>query len=539
MVGHIYLPKTHRFANDKSLHMSNCLTIPRSSTWEALQRSRNLAAVTTLSTGLTTSNAELRQLSLQALLARDEELARRKILLNWEHYQTADLELLRAQGSQFVQLSKSLLASGNLTEKRTALSAIADLDLSDSIDVVLEIVVNPTHALCAQATGCLMHMCERWGTQARQGKDLPSVRGKMLDRLYAQLALFHQHQSLKLIEAWLCLVHWDDSAQRGLLSDSRQDAYRPLIQRLRTSDHPAVLQLLAGYASRSTTPKQVLEILVERTDPALAVAIAKLNDKQSMQSLSKRLQSLPPLQCLEKIETEMPSVGVELERRLWLMVASSSTDLRQVLRGALRLSKLGTREARQTAAEMLRTCRKPGLDTLVPALQAAEFASPDDEQCLGNLTHHIAAWLSSPSLALKRAAREFFKEFTVENLLDQVRHWPTEMCRAMARIVKLVEKDVTESLTKELQSPAPRRRLAALQATQLLECADDVSQILLPLLNDPRLEVRVRTIDLLGALGHESLETLIPELLQDASTDIQDAANRAVRRIQRIKKATP
>jgi HEAT repeat protein len=109
----------------------------------------------------------------------------------------------------------------------------------------------------------------------------------------------------------------------------------------------------------------------------------------------------------------------------------------------------------------------------------------------------------------------------------------------MASIVKLVEKDVTESLTRELQSPAPRRRLAALQATQLLGCADDVSQILLPLLNDPRLEVRVRTIDLLGALGHESLETLIPELLQDASTDIQDAANRAVRRIQRAKRVTP
>ena len=109
------------------------------------------------------------------------------------------------------------------------------------------------------------------------------------------------------------------------------------------------------------------------------------------------------------------------------------------------------------------------------------------------------------------------------------------MAKAMAKIVVLVEPNVTERLTRELQSPAPRRRLAALQATQLLDCADQVSQTLMPLLDDPRLEVRVRTIDLLGALGHEALEQLIPELLTDANTDIQDAANRAVRRMKRTK----
>ena len=184
---------------------------------------------------------------------------------------------------------------------------------------------------------------------------------------------------------------------------------------------------------------------------------------------------------------------------------------------------------------MLRSCRRPELEQLVPAIQAADFTAADDDQCLGVLTRQIASWLGSPSLALKRAARDFFKEFTIDNLLEQVRHWPTEMCRAMASIVVLVETDATERLTRELQSPAPRRRLAALQVTQLLNCAELVSQSLMPLLDDPRLEVRVRTIDLLGALGHESLEKLIPELLLDASTDIQDAASRASRRMKRIK----
>ncbi len=515
--------------------MTNNLTIPRSTTWAVLQNSRNQAVVSTVTTGLSSSNAELRHLSLKALIQREDEAARRAVVMHWESYNETDLEFLRSKGALFVEIAKSLLRSGSLSEKRMALSAISDLDLNDSIDVVLEIVINPMHALCSQATDCLAQMCERWGAKARMGKDVPTIRGKMLDRLNAQLALFHKHQNLKLIDAWLCLVHWDDSLQRGLISDPRQDAYRAVMNRLRESEHPAVTQLLAGYVGRTATPKNVLEILIERSEPALAVAIAKLNDKHSLPGILKRLQTFAPLKCLSNIEFEMPAVGIDIERSLWLMVASSSGDVGQVMRGALRLSKLGTRDARQTAAEMLRICRRPDLNILVPAIQSAEFSTPDDDQCLGNLTRQIATWLSSPSLALKKASREFFSEFTVDSLLEQVRLWPTEMCRAMASIVLLVETDVTERLTRELQSPAPRRRLAALQATQLLSCGEQVSQTLMPLLDDPRLEVRVRTIDLLGALGHEALEQLIPELLEDASTDIQDAASRAVRRMKRIR----
>ncbi|MEZ6076671.1 MAG: hypothetical protein R3C56_13715 [Pirellulaceae bacterium] len=534
-MGHILLPKTHSFAHQKSLPMPNALTIPRSTTWETLQKSKNLAAVTTLATGLSSANAELRHLCLQSLLARNEEPARREIVLNWKNYDEKDTSLLRSKRTQFGELTKRLLTGGSLSEKKMALAAIATLDLHDALEEILELVVDTSHALCAQATECLTLMCVRWGAQARLGKDVPTVRGRILSCVSDQLALFHQHGSQSLVDAWLSVVHWDDAGLRSLIRDPRQSAYRAVMSRLRECDRPAVVQLLAGYVARATTPKNVIKILVERRDTAMAIEIAKLSDSHTWQARLKRLRQLPPLASLKAIEAEMSQVNVELEYRLWLMVAASSDDLRQVLRGALRLSKLGTRDARQTAAEMLRLCRRPELEALVPAIQAAEFETDDNEYSLGILTQHIATWLASPSQVLAKAAREFLQDFTVDNLLDQVRHWPTQMAKAMAKIVVLVEPNVTERLTRELQSPAPRRRLAALQATQLLDCADLVSQTLMPLLDDPRLEVRVRTIDLLGALGHEALEQLIPELLADANTDIQDAANRAVRRMKRTK----
>jgi hypothetical protein len=116
-----------------------------------------------------------------------------------------------------------------------------------------------------------MEMCERWGSLARDGHDVLAVRSKMVEKLYAQLTKFHEHQNLRLVDAWLCLVHWDDSLQRGLITDPRHDVYRSVIARLKDCEHPAVIRLLAGYLWRPTTPKNLLNILSERPEPELAI----------------------------------------------------------------------------------------------------------------------------------------------------------------------------------------------------------------------------------------------------------------------------
>jgi len=523
------------FAATGSLLVISSPSVPRSTTWEILQKSRNAAAVATLSTGLSSGNAEIRRLSLKALLARGEEPARRAILLSWDKLGEREIAMLRGESKQFVTAATSILAKGSLSEKKLVLAAISGLDLVQAIDSLLELVINPRNALCGGATDCLLEMCERWGQKARTGKDVPSIRTPMLESLHYKLVLFHEHKSLAVVDAWLSLVHWDDSLQRGILSDPSNDVYRSIVQRLAQNEREPLLQLLGGYLWRSTTPKSITTTLIERSAPALALAIASLLDEQTLPTALKRLRQLPLLKCLETLDISSQQVGFDIQKKLWLMFAASSDDLSRVLMGAIRLSKVGTADGRNGAAEMLRRCRKPDLATLVPAIQASMLEAGRAD-CLADLMLEIASWLESPSVVLEKSAREFLADFNLKNLLEHVRQWPTQMCKAMASIVVLAEKNIDETLCRELQSPAPKRRLAALQVTEMLDCTDSVSRWLMPLLDDSRLDVRVRVIDLLSALGHESLETLIPELLQDASTDIQDAANRAVRRLNRRQK---
>lgn len=512
--------------------MQNPPSVPRNTTWETLKKSSNIASVALLVEGLSSKSADLRHDCLATLLARKDESAYEAIVSNWERYDDADIQILQKEAKHFSKVTSRLLECGSMSQKRLAIAAIGKLDILESVEDILEIVVDARHALAVQASVCLLQMCEHWGKLARSGKNVSSVRNTLVERISHRMAFFHEHKSLALVDAWLCLAHWDDSAQRGLISDPRQGAYRIILKRLAESDKVPVLQLLGGYLWRNRTPASVMTILCQRTEPELAIQIAELLDAQSLPAALKHLHQNPTLECLKELDMNALTVGFNVQKTLWLMLAASLDDLPKVLEGAVKLSKLGTAEARQTAAEMLRRCRRPDIATLIPAIQKSSL-SVGKESCLADLMNEIVTWLNSPSVVLKKAAQAFLTEFTVENLLEQSRHWPSQMCKAMANIVVKTETGIDEILSRELQSPSPKRRMAALQITEMLNCGDKVSKWLMPLLDDPRLEVRVRVIDLLSALGHESLESLIPELLADASTDIQDAANRALRRKMR------
>ncbi|GAB5403037.1 MAG: hypothetical protein Aurels2KO_12680 [Aureliella sp.] len=409
---------------------------------------------------------------------------------------------------------------------------MSDLCLGDAMEAVVAIVIQPDHPVRQEAVDCMMHLCRKLGKQARSKKDSTRARSQMLKAVLYQIDLFHEHRCGELIDAWLAGAHWDDAPHRRLIGNPLHAAYRQIIMRLKCSKNPAVLQLLAGYLTRCrSAPETIVETLVARNDPKLAIHIAKLLDDNSMVTALSSLRRLKPLACLSRVGSEIDKLDPELQRKLWLMISASSDNLSLVLRGAIALSKLGDEEDAAVAAAMIRGCRRPDAEAIVSAIQNA-LANPLEQQSLGLQLMELTAWLESESVVLNSSAQQFFKDFTIDGLVDAVRVWPSQMCRAMARIVRKLESDYAETLKRELQSPAPRRRLAALEVVYLMEVTNEMADTLVELLDDPKVEVRVQAIDLLSSAGHSSIETQLDQLLNDASSDVQQAAERAQRKFQ-------
>ncbi len=511
--------------------------IPRQQTFDVLTRTRNPAAAEALLSGLISSSSEVRTKCIKILLGRSEIESRSVIVSQWNRLDANTRASLANNKFELQPAVRDLIQSGSLEARQAAIRAACDLDITSALPDLIPLAIDKQNPACPDATQALAELCQRWGEKARSGRDLPTVRTPMLDTMARVMQEYPMHQNKDIVDAWLTLVTWEDSAQRAIINDPMHPAFRVILERFWQSQHPMILQLLGGYLWRGSTPKSILSVICERPDHALAVRIAEIMDDNLLAAAMRRLRELPPLVSLNGLAVRS-GLSADIQRKLWLMLSANSPSIEPVLAGAVAMTKLGTADGRRLAAEIVRHCHRKDLESIVQHLQYAS-ANPDDTRCVGAHLQTVLSWIGGASTALNAAAREFYAECTLSRLLEVVRQWPAPLCRSLAQIVSKLDPEVIPQLLTALESPAPRKRIMALQAIRLMDLNSEVNERLLPLVHDSRLEVRISAIDLLAALGAPQLIDLLPELLADATTDVQDAAVRAQRRLlRRVKRTT-
>jgi hypothetical protein len=505
--------------------------VATSKTWSVLRSTQNPAATIVLGAGLTHPKATVRHNCLKALIARNSEAANMLILTHWNVYDSKDRQLLCQHSLQFTAAVRVLLSRGTVQIRELMLSAVSDLDLIDCTDVLIELAINKKHSLSPKATSCLLSLCKSWGNANRFGESRGEAhRPALVKMLHGELMRFPKSETL--MEAWLSVAHWEDGPQRSLIADTSQPVYSQLLKALSETTDPTALQLLAGYFWRSTTPPSITSIICEQPCPTLAIEMAKLVTNDRLETVLLRLRSFKPLACMTNLDIDELSLDRAVYRRLLLMMVASREDVGWSLSRCTSLAKGSSAEMRRLATEVLQNTRVASMEKLIAIMQ--EDSTNNGGQKAIRDIHEIMGWLKHPSVALRQAATVFFKEFTVESLVRQVGVWPARMCRVMANVVAKVDTKMLQTLDEYLTSPAPKKRIAALQAVELLGCAPQLRERVLGLLNDPRIDVRVQVVDTLSASNDESLLPLIPQLLLDANTDVVDAANRASKRIERL-----
>jgi hypothetical protein len=512
--------------------MLNAHTFPREITWKTLSRSRNPEALSLLGDLLATAAPELRARTLEILRNHPGGSAMHVIARNWNQLTESEQELFNDRRVEVSDAAVSMLASQDRAAQTVALHIVRQLELTSLTPQLVDLACNRQSPVQHLAGTCLQALCEMWGQRARADEDRPSVRTPMLNCLSQALERFPDHHAVSVVDAWLMLVTAEDQLQRSLVSNPHHPAFDIVLQRLRYSPQQPVMQLLASYIWRRTATSSILRIIEQRPEREFALELAQQLRSGTLRASFRRLRELPPLPSLESYRDPNPRYESSTDPRIWSVLAANTRELRVTLPIAVRFATAGSLQGRRTAAQMLKQCPPLSARAAVDALLDTTSAAAGTES-FSQTVGTIVSWLNSPSTFLKRASREYFAECNLPTLFECARTWSRRSLRCLARIVLLIDPAATEEMLMQLTSPSPQRRLQAVQALDLFETLPQVYPQLLPLVHDPQLPVRLAAIKALSRIGAPELVPLLPGLLAEPTTDIQDAAQHALRRMQR------
>lgn len=465
-------------------------------TLKLLEETRNDAAVAVLAHGLAVNDPKVREASVRALLARRTDSAIKAIVHNWQVLGDADKKLLYNHWQLFVPNTLAMLKSQDTRDNRNAIQTVSDLNLVEGFHDLIQISVNDTHLLCTEARQALNQLASRWGERARSGRDVPSVRIPMLQSLFASIYEYQQHRCVEVIDAWLRMSAWDDASLRTVLLDPGHPCYSQIMRRLRFSQEPQIIELLAGFLPRRSTPQVILDVLAQRQESFLAFHLIE-KYQNSLDEVSRyHLERMPRCECLFIFNTdELAHMSFAQQQTLAMLRAANASSPHTVIQAAVDIERSDPVEGPKSAARLLKLLHGIAVEILGGA-----FGNQPSEQerDLRGLIESILHWRSHNNRLLAESTEKIFEEINLSRLLAQIPVGPSSLCEGIANLLTVLGLNIENELTAEVSNPSPRRRSLAVRAIAYLGLVPTYRSALGSMINDPREEVRIAAIESLA-----------------------------------------
>jgi hypothetical protein len=466
-------------------------------TLKLLEETRNDAAIAVLAHGLVVADPKIREASVRALITRRTESAIKAIVQHWHLLEPSDKKLLDNHWQLFVPNTLAMLKSPDTRDNRNAIQTVSDLNLVEGFYDLIQISVNDTHLLCSEARQALSQLASRWGERARSGRDVPSVRLPMLQNLFASIYEYQQHRCVEVIDAWLRMSAWEDATLRSVLTDPGHPCYNQIMRRLRFSQEPQVIELLAGFLPRRSSPPIVLELLAERQESFLAFHLIEKYQNTLDEVSRYHLERMPRCESLFIFNTdELAHMSFSQQQTLAMLRAANASSPHTVIQAAIDIERSDPVEGPKSAARLLKLLHGISLDILGGAF--GNLPS-EPERDLRGLIESILHWRDHSNRHLAESTAKIFEEITLPRLLSQIPIGPSSLCEGIANLLKVLGSSFDNELTFELSNPSPRRRSLAIRAIAYLDLVPNYRSTLGSMISDSREEVRIAAIESLAA----------------------------------------
>ena len=516
--------------------------LPLQRTIDALAKSHNEAATPTLIAALSTSSVDVFDGVVRALCARRSKVGHTAVLRYWDSL-TPSQKLIVEKGRcrMGVALREALLDGDDrlFAAAYEFVEASGDYDLVPTLVMVAERTCGERADAAVELTLNLVDQLCRWLAADREpvlGRDPETIRYCVLESLERSVERYRQHRRAELLEAFVVLAGPDSTTLRHILDSPYHPCYQSIVQSLTASVSPNMLRLLTTIYAYRDASQAVRNVVAKRTDqPFIDALLATPLDSKNV-LFHKNLARTKSLACCEANPAILAQLSDEQQAAAMRLLAASGAGDDRKLSLAEMLMKHGPVEARVAACEALRPIA--GQRANQAALQALE--DPDGEvqaaavrqlreRRIPGAMNKLLELVESPNEAVSTAARDALWEFTFENYTARFDLLDDDARRSMGARVALVDRTTLARLRAELDNPARRLRLRAIEMIAAMGLLPQVADALIERLQDEDHLVRVAAADALQHCTADDVRNALLAAIGDRSVAVQTAARNSLR----------
>jgi hypothetical protein len=344
------------------------------------------------------------------------------------------------------------------------------------------------------------------------------------------------HRNEAMVKAFLLVTSWGDADLRQMLG--KKTTERDLLCKcLRTSTHPGVMELLAGFIRRRNLPPWLAKIIIEREDEAFRDQLLTQVGAEPLANSLRNLRDMGRPACCSGGEAILASVPAQLHAPLVHVYNETNQDSVVTLNLIAAVIEQGTNAAVSAGAVALSRSKSVDIDLW---MRAAIPVADDDLEAIkydatAKLLKRMIELLSHKDAAVVRGARQILEPLHADQMLSRFESLRPRSRRRLGRVVMMVDSDAIDRVKDGLRHPVLTKRLEAIAMADALAIVDLLSDSFAHISREDHQEARAQAASVMAdACSDETLQ-LLQEMTGLPECQARDAAVVALKKRQTTK----
>lgn len=517
--------------------MADGLTV----TFDLLGNTENDAAAAVLLAGLDSSQREIREQALAALLQRHSSTAELNLLGRWNDLSLRwKTQIAERAGWLSGAIKKAVLARDARLYECGCAAAVFTRDY-DLIPVLVQAAMDRANPYATRAAAATLELAELLSEELAAPRDYRIRRDPQLQRAHVLAGLenaaaqFDEHGRRELLEAFVLLASREDAVLKRILQSPTDRSFLPLVEVLTNSSRPAAQRLLLSYLDDPHAPLPAIHIVGRRSDVSFLRQLArKIGGEPTPVTRTnlKRIETLPwitgNLGVLDALSDSEQPGAVHL-------AAGSTAPRHHALEVVAYVLRQGQVPGRRAAAKLLAEFR--GAEANELALRGLSDADPLVRAvCAGQLRernvpgaiNRLLQLLDSPHQAEREAAQAGLAEFRFERFAANFDNLSADARATAGPLVRRVDPQALDHVRDEFGATARGRRKRAIEMTLALAAVMELQAELAKLLRDDDQYLRIDAVRALATADSPAVRQLLRDALLDPQPLVQQAAEAAL-----------